>query len=77
MCRLLKAFAVIGHQIAEGGVAQPHRLVEHCIEHRREIAGRRIDHLQDLGRGGLLFQGLVPLIGAFVQPPLQLSVGAP
>jgi hypothetical protein len=35
MSHLLKALAVIGHQITKGGVAQPHRLVEHrLVEHR-------------------------------------------
>ena len=38
MSHLLKALAVIGHQITKGGVAQPHRLVEHRPEHRHEVA---------------------------------------
>ena len=35
-----------------------HRIIEHCIEHRREIAGRGVDHLQYLGRRCLLLQRL-------------------
>ena len=36
--------------------AKLHRLLQHRIEHWREIAGRRIDDAQDLGGGGLLLQ---------------------
>ena len=39
-------------------LAQPHRLFQHRIEHRRQIAGRGIDHLQHLGGRGLLLQRL-------------------
>src|SRR5215813_1136154 len=49
-----------GHE-AEGRPAQPHRLVEHRVEHRHEIAGRRIYDLQYLGGGGLLLQSLARL----------------
>jgi len=42
----------------KGSVTQPHRLFEHRIEHRREVARRRIDDLQHLGGGGLLLQCL-------------------
>ena len=44
--------------------AAPHkrmRLLQHRVEHRREIAGRRIDDLQDLGGRGLLLQRLARL----------------
>src|SRR3954454_24052899 len=37
------------------------RFVEHRVEHRREVAGRGIDDLQDLGGRGLPCQRLVPL----------------
>ena len=30
---------VVDHQEAECGLAQPHRLFEHRVEHRREVAG--------------------------------------
>jgi len=42
-------------------LAQPHCLVEHRIKHWGEIAGRRIDDLQDLGGCGLLLQSLARL----------------
>jgi len=45
----------------KGGVTQPHRLFEHCVEHRREVAGQGIDDLQHLGGGGLLLQRLARL----------------
>ena len=38
------------------GLAQAHRLFEHRVEHRREVAGRGIDDLQHLGGRGLLLQ---------------------
>src|SRR5580704_5334985 len=46
-----------GHE-PEGRSAQSHRLVEHRIEYRSEVAGRSIDDLQDLGSRGLLFERL-------------------
>ena len=47
---------------AESGFTQPHRLFQHRIEHRRQIAGRGVDDLQHLGGRGLLIQRL-PLFG--------------
>src|SRR5580700_2017198 len=46
----------------EGRSAQSHRLVEHRIEYRSEVAGRSIDDLQALGCRGLLFERL-PCLG--------------
>src|SRR6516164_10750765 len=59
--RVLKLLAVIGEHDAERGLAQPHRLFQHCVEHRREITGRRIDDLQYLGGRSLLFERLARL----------------
>src|SRR6266446_9974238 len=47
--------ALGNYKFAERRLAKTHRLLQHCIEHRGEIAGRGIDNLQDLGGGGLLF----------------------
>ena len=44
-------FVAVEHPI--GGLAQAHRPIEHRVEHRREIAGRRIDDPQHLGGRGL------------------------
>jgi hypothetical protein len=41
---------------SERRVAEPQRLVEHRLEHRRQIAGRRIYDLQHPGGRGLLLQ---------------------
>src|ERR1700720_551245 len=49
-----------GHE-TEGRSAQSHRLVEHRIEYKSEVAGRSIDDLQHLGCGRLLFQGFARL----------------
>ena len=37
------------------------RLLQYRVEYRREVAGRRIDDLQDLGCRGLLLQCLARL----------------
>src|SRR6516164_4138634 len=37
-------------------------LLQDCLEYRREIAGRTVDHLQNLGGRGLLFQGFAGLV---------------
>src|SRR5215470_932456 len=42
-------------------LAPRHRLFEHGIEHRGEVAGRGVDDLQHLGGCGLLCQGLARL----------------
>jgi hypothetical protein len=43
------------------GAAKEVRLFEHRVEHRREVARRRVDHLQYVGGCGLLLQGLARL----------------
>jgi hypothetical protein len=52
----LKALPIVDPQLAKGGLAQLHRLVEHGVEHRRKIAGRIVDDLQDLGNCRLLVE---------------------
>ena len=46
---------------AEARIAQPRRLFEYCVEYGREVARSAVDHLQYLGGGGLLLQGLARL----------------
>jgi len=41
----VELFTVIGRQKAKVGLAQAHRLFEHGVEHRGEIAGGGIDDL--------------------------------
>src|ERR1700720_905416 len=57
----MKALAVIPPQMPISGIAKMQRLFEHCIEHRREVAGRGIDDAQHLGRRGLLVERLARL----------------
>src|SRR6516225_3382680 len=57
----IEALTVIGPQLPKRSTAQPHRLVEHRIEYRREVAWRGIDDSQDLGSRGLLLQSLARL----------------
>ena len=73
----MKAFSIVGIEDTKRGIAQPHRLFEHSVEHRREITRRGIDDLQHLCRGGLLLQCFVALGKGLVEPLLQLSVGTP
>ena len=47
--------------MAKRRLAQPHRLLQHRIEHRRQITGRGVDHLQHLGGRCLLLQRLALL----------------
>ena len=56
-----KQFAVVRSQGAVVGIAERMRLIENRVEHRREVAGRGIDDLQDLGGRGLLLQCLARL----------------
>ena len=46
---------VTGHN-AECRAAHAHRLFQHRIEYRGEVARRLIDDLEQLGGGGPLFQ---------------------
>ena len=48
--------------IAERGVANPHRIRQHVREHRIEIAGRRTDHAQHLRQGALLLARLAEFL---------------
>src|SRR6516162_9953126 len=60
-CDGKNALAVVGPQNAERGAAQAQRPFEHRVEHRREVAGRRIDDLQDFGSRSLPLKRLVTL----------------
>ena len=71
-----EALAVIGRHEPESGLAEAHRLFEHRVEHRREIAGRGIDDLQHLGGRGLLLQRLVAFGGALGEQTAQLGIFA-
>ena len=57
-CDCPKDLAVEAIQHAERRLAEPHRLFEHRVKNGREVAGSRIDDLQDLGGRGLLFDGI-------------------
>jgi hypothetical protein len=52
---------VIGNQCAVSGPAKAVRLLKDRVEHRRKIAGRAVDYLQDLRGRGLLLQCLACL----------------
>ena len=54
-------FAVISPQHANIDLTQSQGLVEHRVEHRREVARRGVDDLQYLGSCGLLLKGLTRL----------------
>jgi hypothetical protein len=51
-----EALAIEGAQYAESSLGKADPLFEHCVEDRREVAGRGIDDLQYLGGRGLLLQ---------------------
>ena len=54
---MVKQFAVKARNVPERHLAQTHCFIEQRIEHRREVARRGIDDLQDFGGRGLLLQG--------------------
>ena len=56
-----ETLAIVSVERAERRSAQSHRVFQHRIEHRRQIAGRSVDHLQHLGGRGLLLQRLALL----------------
>src|SRR6516162_10595660 len=72
----IEALAVIGTQLAERGTTQPHRIFQHCVEHRCEIAGRRVDDLQYRSGGGLLLEGFLEFGGTLVEFALKFGVGS-
>ena len=53
--------AIVKHQTPNGRAAEAVRLLQDRVEHRRQIAGRGVDHLQHLGGRGLLLQRLALL----------------
>jgi hypothetical protein len=55
------ALAVAEKQGAEPGLADAHRVLQHGLEHRLELAGRAADDLQHLGGRGLLLQRFAQL----------------
>src|SRR5207248_11370204 len=57
----MKTLAIEGLEPPKCNVAEPRRSFQHRVEHRRKIAGRRVDNPQYLGGRGLLFQGLTRL----------------
>src|SRR5215469_416940 len=63
----MEALAVPGSEKAKGCFTQPQRLLQHRVEHRGEIAGRRIDDLQYVGGRGLLCERLVTLCSSFIK----------
>ena len=43
-------FASVGLKFTKRGSAQVHRLVQHCVENRGEVAGTGVDDLKHLAR---------------------------
>src|SRR5262245_32949189 len=50
-CNGLEVRAIVSPHDAERCLAKPESLFEHRVEHRREVAGRRVDDLQYLSGG--------------------------
>src|SRR5215469_476981 len=45
-CNTSKIFAIVNSERAVRGAAKAHRLFQHRVEYRREVAGRAVDDLQ-------------------------------
>ena len=69
----MEVLSVEAPQMAINRLGQAYGLLQHSVEHRREVPSGRIDDLQYLGGRGLLFQGLVALGGALGQPLLHIG----
>ena len=54
-------------QVAELGLADARRVLQHGIEHRLKLARRAADDLQHLRGRGLLLQRLAQIVGALLQ----------
>jgi hypothetical protein len=57
----MQLLAVVELQASMSGAAKGVCLFQHCIEYRRELAGRGVDDLQYFGGRGLLLQRLARL----------------
>src|SRR5215471_12422254 len=55
----MEALAIPGSEKAKGCFTQPQRLLQHCVEYRREVTGRRVDDLQHLRGRSLAGERLV------------------
>ena len=68
-----EGFAVKNGELAARCFTKPHRPLQHCLKHRRKMAGRGIDDLQHLCCRGLPSQRLVALGIARGKLPLQIG----
>src|SRR5262249_30244567 len=57
----VKALGIIGEEASMARPAQPHRLFDDRVEHRREVTGRRVYYTKHLSGRGLLLQCLARL----------------
>jgi len=72
----VERLAIEARQETELGLAQPHRLFEHRVEHWGEIAGRAVDDPQYLRRRGLLVERFRQFGGAVFDLLFEVGVGA-
>src|SRR5205823_4640879 len=61
-CCWFHLIAAISPQNSDLRLAKLRCLLQHRIKNRPKVAGRRIDHPQDLSRGGLLFKRFARLV---------------
>jgi len=66
-------FAVISPQHANIDLTQSQGLVEHRVEHRREVARRGVDDLQHLRGRGLLFKRFSKISLTLGEPTPQID----
>jgi len=74
LCYTLEALSIKLPESTERGFAQVKRLVEHCLEHRRKVARRRVYDLEQLGNRGLSGKRLIALGRASRKFALQFGV---
>jgi len=66
-------FALDDDQATGGSAAKGMRFLQYRVEHRREVAGRRIDDPQDVGHRSLSCQSLVVLGSALGELASKVS----
>src|SRR5215469_9589723 len=74
-CYGMSLMALDPPNVPVSGLAQADRPCQHRIEDRREVAGRGIDNLQDLGHRGLSRQRFIALGCPGVELPPKLGYG--
>jgi hypothetical protein len=73
--REFERLPVVPEQYAKLGLADAHRILQHGLEYRLQLAGRRADDLQHIRRCGLLLSRFRQFAGKSADLLLQIGKG--